>query len=43
MRDRTFFTLVIGCFVAGMVLAFSFMTTAGVGHGQPRTIAWTSK
>jgi hypothetical protein len=43
MRDRTFFTIVIGCFVAGMVLAFSFMMTAGVGHQQPGTVALSSK
>jgi hypothetical protein len=41
MRDRTFFTIVIGCFVAGMVLAFSFMMTNGVGHQQPGTVAFS--
>jgi hypothetical protein len=43
MSDRTFFGIVIGCFLAGMVLAFSFMMTAGTGHNQPATIALSSK
>jgi hypothetical protein len=43
MRDQTFFTIVIGCFVAGMVLAFSFMITHGVGHQQPGTVAFSFK
>jgi hypothetical protein len=43
MRDRTFFGIVIGCFVAGMALAASFVVT-GVGHQRPaHSIAWTSK
>ena len=43
MRDPTFFTIVIGCFVAGMVLAFSLMITHGVGHQQPGTVAFSFK
>jgi hypothetical protein len=43
MRDRTFFGIVIGCFIAGMVLALSFMMTAGSGHNQPAAVALSSK
>ena len=43
MRDRTFFAIVVGCFVAGMVLAFSLMMTNGVGHQQPGTVASSSQ
>ena len=43
MHDRTFFTIVIGCFVAGMVFAFSLMMTHGVGHQQPGTVALSTR
>ena len=43
MRNRTFFGIIIGCFIAGLLLAFSFMITAGVGHNQPGTVALSSK
>ena len=43
MRDRTFFLLVVGCFVSGLVLAFTVLITAGVGHRQPGTVALLSK
>ena len=42
MHDGTFFTIIVGCFVAGMVLAFSLMMTNGVGHRQPGTVALSS-
>ena len=43
MRNRTFFSIVIGCFIVGMFLAFSFAMTSGVGHNQPGTIPLSSK
>jgi hypothetical protein len=43
MDDRTFFTLVVGCFVAGMVFAFSLMMTHGVGHREPGTVALSAR
>ena len=43
MHDRTFFTLVIASFVAGMVFAFSLMMTHGVGHQQPGTVALSTR
>ena len=43
MSDRTFFAVVIGCFVAGMVLAFSTMMTNGVGHQQPGSVALSTR
>ena len=43
MRNRTFFSIVIGCVIVGMFLAFSFMMTAGVGHNQPGTVPLSSK
>ena len=43
MRNRTFFGIIIGCFIAGLLLAFSVMITAGVGHSQPGTVAPSSK
>jgi hypothetical protein len=43
MRDRTFFGIVVGCFVTGMALAFFFMMTDAGHHQPPRSIAWTSK
>jgi hypothetical protein len=41
MRDQTFFTIVIGCFVAGMAPAFSFMVTRGVDHKQRGSVAFS--
>jgi hypothetical protein len=43
MRHRTFFSLVIGCFIAGLLLALSFVVTTGVGPNPTNTVALSSK
>jgi hypothetical protein len=43
MRDRTFFGIVIGCFIAGLLLAGSFAMKPVIGDHQSRSVAWKSR
>ena len=43
MRDRTFFTIVLGCFAAGLILAASFIMTGDAGHRRGDAVALSAK